>query len=126
MFTATTLADLSSHLIDRLYRHSSWVRRCLRHTRYAREYAELGLCCTGWYFEHTDDCLTPDLPRGCSDCCAPPGSGHECPCSWFWDTPEDLPGVDTAAWPDAARWPGHAIDDELDQQDYAESGWPAA
>ena len=130
MFTATTLADLRSRLIDRLYRRSSWVRRCLRHTGYAREYAELGLCCAGWYFEHTDDCLTPELPRGCSDCYAPSGTQHEYSCSWYWDAPEDLADLDTdpdiTPWPDAARWPGHAIDDDRYQQDYADTGWAAA
>jgi hypothetical protein len=124
VFTATTLADLRSRLIDQLYQRSSWVRRCLRHTRYAREYAELGLCCAGWYFEHTDDCLTPDLPRGCDDCYTPPGTEHGYPCSWYWDAPEVPADLNTAPWPDAARWPGHAIDD--DQQDYTDAVWPAA
>jgi hypothetical protein len=124
VFTTSMLTGLGGRVIDRLFWRSSWVRRCLRHTRYAIEYADLGLCCTGWYFEHTDDCVAPDLPRGCSSCYAPSGTTHGFSCSWYWNAPDDLAYPDAELWPDAARWPGHPIDDQ--DQDYADTGRAAA
>jgi hypothetical protein len=116
VFTTTTLYDATITLTDRLYRRSRWLRRCLRRTRYAIEYAELGPCCTGWYFEHTDGCVTPDLPRGCSRCCVPPGTQHDHFCSWYWSAPFDLVDIDVSCCPDAARRPGHAGDGDSSEQ----------
>lgn len=67
-------------------------------------------CCTGWYFEHTPDCRTPEVPRPCSDCDADPRTGHNLhTCSWHWPEPE-LDSFDPLS-PDAARWPGRPIAD---------------
>jgi hypothetical protein len=67
-------------------------------------------CCTGWYFEHTADCMTPDIPRSCSDCGAESGTEHLTDtCSWHWPE-EDTDSSDELS-PDAARWPGRPLTD---------------
>ncbi|GAA0547345.1 hypothetical protein GCM10010172_31410 [Paractinoplanes ferrugineus] len=66
-------------------------------------------CCRGWYFKHSAECSTPHSARPCSDCYADPGGSHIYPCcSWFDVEPVESPD-EAALWPDAARWPGHAI-----------------
>ena len=41
-------------------------------------------CCTGWFFEHTSECPTPNTPRPCSECAAPAGTEHHPGCQWSW------------------------------------------
>ena len=67
-------------------------------------------CCRGWYFQHSPECCTPKVARPCSDCYADPGGEHLYPhCSWYDEPADDL---ESASWPDAARWPGHPLADE--------------
>jgi hypothetical protein len=72
-------------------------------------------CCTGWYFEHTDDCRTPTVARPCSDCGADPGTGHHPhTCSWYWS--DDDTNAFTGMSLDAARWPGRAYDEHSENR----------
>jgi hypothetical protein len=92
----------------RLSVRASTLARRLRHTT-----GHDRPSCTGWYFEHTPGCFTPNLACACSDRYAEPGTGHLYPCSLHYiEPPPDL--LDAASWPGAAHWPGHAVDDDED------------